>query len=46
MKTFALVVETAILSFIMGGAFVLYAQDKEKERLEAEQQAAEENPEA
>lgn len=45
MKTFALVVETAILSFILGGAFVLYAQDKEKERETAEQEATE-NPEA
>lgn len=46
MKTFALVVETAILSFLMGGAFLLYAQDKEKERLEAEQRKDEEKPEA
>ena len=46
MKTFALVIETAILSFIMGGVFVLYTQDKEKERQAAEKQEAKENPEA
>lgn len=45
MKTIVIVVETAVLSFILGGAFALMLQDKEKERLAAEQQA-DENPEA
>lgn len=45
MKTTVMLVETAILAFILGGAFVLYTQDKEKER-EAAKETAEENPEA
>lgn len=44
MKTFIIVVETAILSFIMGGAFYSYMEDKKRE--EAAEQATEENHEA
>ena len=43
MKTFIIVVETAILSFIMGGAFYSYMEDKKRE---AAEQATKENPEA
>lgn len=45
MKTFVIVVETAILSFIMGGAFYSYMEDKKREE-EAAAQEAKENPEA
>ena len=45
MKTFVIVVETAIISFFAGGIMVLMAQEQ-KEKQEAAEREAKENPES